>query len=266
MEEEQKVLRVSMNRIEEQHDGFREILQGMQRSIEGLKEEVIKAKGVDELKVEVDALRGVWRSRVDKLEEKFEERGARMMGGGKDIRGGLDDRDIAEQIRRYERRDNLMVMGIKEGEDAFEVLKNIGDTLGMKVEEGDIISIDRVGRGGEGKNRPIRVIFNNKDVKQKLLKLKVNLKNTVFREVYLSPDLTPKQQMLDKTLRDKLKELREGGVEGFRIKSRAIVREDRGHEIVVFAPGQEHIREGERGQEAKNGRRQEEPVPLVQNA
>ena len=267
MVEEQEMVKVSLRRVEEQHSGLKELMQSMQKSIEGMKEEVVKVRGVDDLKVEVKNLKGVWGTRVDKLEEKFEGR-ANIMTGVGNTRGGLgitrDDRDVAEQIMRYERRDNLIIMGIKEGEDALEVLKNIGEILEQQIVEGDITNIERVGKGGEGKNRPVRVIFRNKELKQSLLKIKINLKYSSLNDVYLSPDLTPKQQMLDKSLRDKLKELRKGGNEGYKIKRGEIIRVEGEREAVVVTSGQELVRDREEEHVSKNERIQGELVPPFQ--
>ena len=44
-----------------------------------------------------------------------------------------------------------------------------------------------------------------------------------FKKVFITPDLTRKQQEVDKKLRDKLKELRTNGSDEYRIKRGKIV-------------------------------------------
>ena len=45
-----------------------------------------------------------------------------------------------------------------------------------------------------------------------------------FKKVFITPDLTHKQQEVDKKLRDKLKELRTNGSDEYRIKRGKIVK------------------------------------------
>ena len=56
-----------------------------------------------------------------------------------------------------------------------------------------------------------------------------------FKKVFITPNLTSKQQEVDKKLRDKLKELRTSGSDEYRIKRGKIVKKNlQGVEEVVY--------------------------------
>ena len=60
------------------------------------------------------------------------------------------------------------------------------------------------------------------------------LKDTGYEKVFLQPDLTIKQQELDKQLRDELKRLRVSGETNVRIKSGKIIKIDEGGQFKIL--------------------------------
>ena len=83
----------------------------------------------------------------------------------------------------------------------------------------------RVGRLIEGKLRPVRVVIKSLDGKREILARAKHLKeHDKFKRMFISPDLTRKQQEVDKTLRVELKRLREGGEPEAKIKAGKIVK------------------------------------------
>ena len=250
LEKEQKVVKTGMVKLAEEQGNFRMWMEGMQKTMSELKREIGKDGGVEELKGEVSRLKGEWKSGVERLEKRVENSVINSnLSIGKGREGGvLSMRDVEEQIQRHERKDNLMVMGIREGEDEIGIIRRIGGVLGCDVGEGDIISLQRVGRRVENKVRPVRAVFKNVGLRAELLKKKLDLRDSALKEIYISPDLTPRQQIRDKTLRDKLKELRSGGRTGYKINNERIIRMERGQEIVVFALDIEESK-NEQGQE-----------------
>ena len=59
-----------------------------------------------------------------------------------------------------------------------------------------------------------------------------------FEKIFVSPDLTRKQQEEDKTLRDKLKEFRNQGMLGIKISKGCIVREQGNSREVLYGADQ----------------------------
>ena len=52
---------------------------------------------------------------------------------------------------------------------------------------------------------------------------------------YVAPDLTPRQQLQDKALRSKLRELKDSGEQNIKIKKGTIVKNWEGREVIIFA-------------------------------
>ena len=63
----------------------------------------------------------------------------------------------------------------------------------------------RVGRFSAEKIRPIRVKVSRVDSKKEILQRAKSLRSGVFDKVFIAPDLTKKQQVVVKDLREQLK-------------------------------------------------------------
>ena len=210
----------------------------LMRVISKVEEKVVKLEA--DLKVEIEGVKVDFMEKLRKVEEKLDkmtEDGIQVRGEGNG-EAGLSRRDVIEQIERDKRKTNLMVMGIKEGEGELAVIKGMGNKIGVGIADGDILDVQRVGRREGNKNRPVKVVLKNMDQRAEILKKRVNLKGTEYRDYYFSPDLTPQQQVLDKKLRDKLKELRAVGNGIYKIKNGTIVKKEGTEEKIVFSPGQ----------------------------
>jgi len=103
---------------------------------------------------------------------------------------------------------------------------------------GSIRGTERIGKGREGFNRHVRVVFDSLEAKNVILRKAVELNGTELRAYYVAPDITPRQQLQDKALRAKFKQLREGGVESIKIKRGTIVKNLEGREEIIFRIGQ----------------------------
>ena len=148
----------------------------------------------------------------------------------------VDKDDVLEAVEIERRRMNLVIMGVTEEEKDKEAVNEILTKLiGNKV-SASISSVERLGRK-TGKIRPIRVVLNNLDVRYELLcKSKDLSKIDEFRKVFIMPDLTRKQQVQDKKLRDIVKELRDNGEKQVRIKKGKVIKVVNGREEIVFPP------------------------------
>ena len=130
---------------------------------------------------------------------------------------------INEQMHEQKQIDllkmNLIISGIDETEDGDELerVKTIIDSeLGL---DADIEKVERCGKvnneraSDPSKPRLLRLVMRNKDVRKTILQNATKLRNSandaIKNKVYISPDLTVKQQKESKNLRDSLKQTRE---------------------------------------------------------
>ena len=89
-----------------------------------------------------------------------------------------------------------------------------------------------------GRPTPLRILLKFIDSKKEMLCRAKNLKdNDKFKRMFISPDLTRKQQALDKELRMQLNKFRDEGETDARIKFEKIVKNSRGgREEILFQP------------------------------
>ena len=136
--------------------------------------------------------------------------------------------ELSEAIEREKRRKNLIVRGIAEDLDEAEVKEKI--TLAIKscnkISSHHIQFLGRVGIARQSnKERPYRICIEDNEARHKTFKGATSLKQTEeFKNVYIMPDLTRKQQEADKKIRDKLKELRSQGEQNVKIHKGDIVK------------------------------------------
>jgi hypothetical protein len=123
---------------------------------------------------------------------------------------------------------NLVIMGIEEqGEE--EVRSGIMGKIGQILEEvgqgrSQFRYIGRIGKRQGGRSRPVRIEMEDMDLRRKVLSKAKSLKESVtFNRVFIVPDLSRSQQLVDRKLRDKVRELKKGGVKDARIERGEIV-------------------------------------------
>ena len=105
---------------------------------------------------------------------------------------------VKETIEREKRRNNIVLMGLKEGDeesDKTEVNKIVEALIpDIKI---PFELLGRIGRKSE-KIRPIRVKLTDVNDRKRLLVRAKNLKKEGFDKIFLVPDLTRNQQEEDK--------------------------------------------------------------------
>jgi hypothetical protein len=96
----------------------------------------------------------------------------------------------------------------------------------------------RIGKIVEGKPRPVKVMLKTAvDGKKEILSRAKQLKDyEEYKRIFISPDLTRKQQEKDKELRQNLKRIRESGESEAKIKFGKIVKNGRGGKEEVLYP------------------------------
>ena len=137
--------------------------------------------------------------------------------------GSIVCQALKENQEQMEKRNNMMIFGIKEsadsgrqsadddGEDESEVLESVFNHLG--ISKTDIISATRVGKKGRNP-RPMRVKLNSLDLKLKCFRKARDLKKSNMadlRKVSIRNDLTFLQLAADRKLVQEFKHRKEKG-------------------------------------------------------
>ena len=166
--------------------------------------------------------------------------------------------DVEESIEIETRKNNIIFHGVKEQGQAEVVNRDVlllsdfaktpdhelvEEILkgGLKIDASrHIEEVQRIGRYVAGKVRPIRVRIRTFEARNKILKRAHNLKDSnEHKRVYIAPDLTRKQQLVDKDLRANVKKFREEGHENVRIKSGKVIKSGPGNQtVVLYQPAQ----------------------------
>src|ERR1700759_4269144 len=114
-------------------------------------------------------------------------------------------------MEREKRRNNLVIFRVEETDDENLTKIKINEivaAVGVNVEK--VKYFGRVGRKVTGaKPGVVRIVCEDAETKRSILKGANRLKVVEgFGRIYVSMDLTKEQQLNDKKLRDKLKEIR----------------------------------------------------------
>jgi hypothetical protein len=157
--------------------------------------------------------------------------------------------DVAEALEIEKRKHNIVFHGIKETIVPLESVVS-GDLekspdqemveellkAGLRLDASrHIEEVQRIGRYQEGKTRPLRVKVKTLEARTEILKRAKDLKGTdEFKHVFIAPDLTRKQQEIDKNLRDKVKQFRQEGHSNVKIKQGKAIKNEPGMQVVVL--------------------------------
>ena len=131
----------------------------------------------------------------------------------------------------------MIINGIPEEMEENRVKEFVGVLFGEMVGEGvEFENLGRIGKKADGKYRAVRVRIEEAHVKRQIMGKAKSLKeNETYAKTYITPDLTRKQQKEDKTLRDRVKDLRKDGVKGVKIERGEVVRWENGVKEVLFS-------------------------------
>ena len=148
-----------------------------------------------------------------------------------------------ETLEIGKKRTNIIFHGVEESADAAGDVEKVREILskGLNLDcERHMGEMYRIGMKKEDKVRPIRLVVKTLEGKIEIIKRAKQLKDVNdFKKIYISPDLTRKQQLEDKELRDKLKSFRKDDQTGSRIiiKGGKIVMEKAdGVRSILFEP------------------------------
>jgi len=114
--------------------------------------------------------------------------------------------ELAEETAKKKRANNLIIHGRKElssSEDNTYIkeMMHALDNPGMPN------TIERVGQRNENKIRPIRIVFNSSDIKEKVYESLFKLKgNTLFKGIHITYDYTYNERKLIKDFSEKARQ------------------------------------------------------------
>lgn len=156
-------------------------------------------------------------TRVDSIEKSLDDK----------IQTAIDDyRD------RETRKCNIILHNVPESdceqpkerkeEDESIVVTMLNDSLNLA--EVKLESVIRLGKKSEGRNRLTKVTLDSVKSKREILNAAKNLKGIEeWSNIFITPDMTPKEREKNKELREELKRRRENGEEGIAIRRGKIV-------------------------------------------
>jgi hypothetical protein len=169
----------------------------------------------------------------DTIEEKVEAKVEEKVELKVKIMSAQVEEDLEIERRKY----NLIFHGVVEDETMSDadIIKHVV-SHGLKLDHTrHIEEITRIGKTVNGKVRPIRVVLRSRESKREFLQRAKDLKDDDrFKKVYITPDLTRKQQEVDKNLRDNLKRIRADGEPAAKIQAGRVVKNLEGQQAVVL--------------------------------
>lgn len=162
-----------------------------------------------------------------KMEMNFEERIEKIVN--EKVKSALE-----EMKDRERRKDCIIVTNIRESEsetseerlkeDMEGFLNHINKEIEVKRE--DVVEIVRLGKKIEGRQRPMKIKMKSKELKDKVIRCSYSLNKgkRADERVYLNEDLTAKERIKNKELRDEKKRRERNGERDLIIRNGEIVK------------------------------------------
>lgn len=146
--------------------------------------------------------------------------------------------EVEESLEIERRKMNLIIHGLRDVDveaDIEEVTKLFEDGLKMDFSR-HVDKLMRIGRVNELKTRPLKIILKGLNSRKEILARTKNLKDDEkYSKVFITPDLTRKQQERDKELRGQLRRIRDEGEVSARIRYGKVVKNgEGGREVVLY--------------------------------
>jgi hypothetical protein len=205
------------------------VVQKFGKDIEEVKQRIIKEKSV----------MGKGEEEIQKLQTDIKE-----------IKSGLESQlnttvkevreDVEESMERERRKLNLIIHGIgdEDAEKDVEMVMNIFGE-GLKMDFGrHVEKMVRIGRMvNEQRPRPLRITLKSGEGRREILARAKSLKDSEkFKKFFITPDLTRKQQLVDKELRAQLRKFKSEGEIEAKIKFGKVIKNLQGGRVVVLYP------------------------------
>lgn len=191
------------------------MLREIKTMIESSKNEVIQS-----LRDEIKNLKETIKLLTQRVEH-LESVNANLNENNDALSNEMTDRIMGECDERRRRENNVVIFGIKERVTGTPTEREQHDreavtevTQALELSDSEIETVRRLGKPdtNRGGKRPLLVKLKTLDQKMKLVHRARLLRNTsIFKSVYVNPDLTPLQQIKRKELLLELRKRRANG-------------------------------------------------------
>jgi myosin heavy subunit len=211
--------------------------------VEDLKKDIKKVealtKGVDEVKTmkeQLQKLNDFALSQSDNTSKMDEFVEVRFKGKVKEMKA-----EVAESMDIEQRKLNVIIHGVEEdaGEasvDNAKVMEILNSGLKMKADN-HLVKVCRIGKPSNDRPRLLKVELKSLEGKIEVLKRAKNLRHSEdFKKVFIVPDLTRKQQLVDKELRDQVKKFKSQGMQHVMISKGQVIKNEEGKKVVLYCP------------------------------
>ena len=112
---------------------------------------------------------------------------------------------VGECREREKRRNNMIVFNLEEGRDENEDVDRMKDILKSIKAVVPLVNLVRLGKKGD-RSRPLRISTGSEEEKARVLRAAAKLRNTEFKKIYISSDLTPLERERRRKLVEEMKE------------------------------------------------------------
>jgi myosin heavy subunit len=224
-------------------DNKLKIIEDLKKGIKEMKDLTKGVNEVESMKEQLQELKEFAASQSDtaKEMEKFVE--VKCKRTAKEMKG-----EMVESLDIEQRKFNVIVHGVEEVED--DSVDNLGcqsrDHAKVKeiMDQGlkfnadiHVVKVFRIGKPRTDRPRLLKVELKTVEGKMEILRRAKNLRNCEgFQKVFIVPDLTRKQQEVDKELRDQVKKFRSEGVQQVMIKKGKVIKNEGGTQVVLYCP------------------------------
>lgn len=220
-------------------------LSGAKRELDDVKKTVTELKSMEDMVKATDTkVETLIESKLVEIEKNVDNV---VVSKVKDMKETVD-----EQLEIEKRKNNIVVHGLPDVETMIVLDGSDGKTKDQEVVEEllksglkidatrHIVEVGRIGKYNKDKCRPLRVVLKTHEGKVDVMKRAKDLKDVdEYKKVYITPDLTRKQQLNDKKLREELRKIRgkreeDGGEPEAKIRSGKIVKNLQGGGVQVL--------------------------------
>jgi hypothetical protein len=231
IQRKQENMAVELSRVKDEVTGIANRTVVMQNQLDGVVhhfEREIKEIKEGQSRVSVAVERDVTETEVKKMQSQLDSTVREMK------------EEMEENLEIERRKMNIIIHGLtdKDGEDDVgEVIKLMEEGLKLDYSR-HVEGMVRIGRRiSEQKPRPLKIMLTRAESRKEILIRAKDLKGIeMYSRVFITPDLTRKQQEKDRELRWHLKKAKEEGHQNVRIRYGKVVKNEDGRESVLYQP------------------------------
>ena len=152
---------------------------------------------------------------------------------------------LDEYMDRERRRHNLVIYGMPESSDSTSTELGTNDQTRFSnlvrsqfnTENINISKAIRIGRSTNGRPRPLLVTLLDDSSRRYILQNAKSLRNnSTYNNVYISPDLTPKEREINRQLHTELKRRKQAGETNLMIKRGKIITKQTNSQLTLDHP------------------------------